>query len=311
MKLLHGDCLGLMSTMPDGSVDMILCDPPYGTVKGMELCDAWKGATNWDNAIKPEDLFNAANKVLRTGGCLCLFSQEPYTSKLITEAHGNLPFSYRSIWKKENFANYFSVKVAPVNYFEDIVFFFKKYDTKAENPIREYAKKIMQAISMKSSEITEVLGHMGADHFFRINSTQFGLCTEKTYNELIEKFGLRNMIFFKEYSELQEINSKFNRRFNRRFNLEGKKYKSNILEFRKDYGGLHPTQKPVALIEYLIRTYTNEGETVLDNCMGSGTTGVACLNTGREFIGIEKDDKYFTLASERIEQHTPQLKIAI
>jgi DNA modification methylase len=103
--------------------------------------------------------------------------------------------------------------------------------------------------------------------------------------------------WFKPYAELEEIN----RRFSRRFNLpEGQKYKSNVLQYRKDYTGHHPTQKPVALMEDLVKTYTDPGETVLDFTMGSGSTGVACANTGRRFIGIERDDKYFAIASERI-----------
>jgi site-specific DNA-methyltransferase (adenine-specific) len=120
------------------------------------------------------------------------------------------------------------------------------------------------------------------------------LCTEKTYNEFLKFYGVSD---FMPYSELMEID----RRFARRFNLpKGQKFKSNVLSYRKDYTGLHPTQKPVALLEDLVKTYTNEGETVLDFTMGSGTTGVAAKNLTRNFIGIEMDDKYFEIAKERI-----------
>lgn len=109
--------------------------------------------------------------------------------------------------------------------------------------------------------------------------------------------------WFKPYAELEVAHLRFNRRFNRRFNLpEGKKFKSNILQHKKDYGGLHPTQKPIALMADIVSTYTNSSDTVLDFTMGSGSTGVACGNEGRNFIGIERDDKYFDIAKSRIDQ---------
>jgi site-specific DNA-methyltransferase (adenine-specific) len=126
---------------------------------------------------------------------------------------------------------------------------------------------------------------------------QFGLCTEKTYNELISMYSIGEQEWFKPYSYLTEVN----RKFNRKFNLQGKKFKSNVLSYKKDYQGLHPTQKPVLLLEDLIKTYTNESETVLDFTMGSGSTGVACKNLNRKFIGIEMDEGYFNIAKNRIE----------
>jgi len=294
--LYEGDCLEVMKTLPEGSIDMILCDPPYGTVKGLSL-DGWENqTTEWDTAIQPEVMFENANRVLRMNGALVLFSQEPYTSRLITEAHNNLPFSYRCIWLKDHFANSLSCKKAPVSYFEDIVFFFKKYDTLAQHPLREYALKVINFIGLTLKEINSQLGHRKAEHFFYVDTTQFGLCTKPVYDELTLKYGLNTQEWFLSYEKLETIN----RRFNRRFNLEGKKFKSNVLSFKKDYGGLHPTQKPVALFEYLIRTYTNEGDTVLDNCAGSGTTAVAAENCGRNSILIEKEPKYCNIIRERM-----------
>ena len=136
-----------------------------------------------------------------------------------------------------------------------------------------------------------------ADHFFRIDSTQFSLCTEKTYNELISVFGINEMQGFKEFKELEKINSVFNSVFNLE---QGAKFKSNVFQYKKDYNGLHPTQKPVALLEDLIKTYSNEQDTVLDFTMGSGSTGVAAKNLNRSFIGIELDKNYFEIAKERI-----------
>ena len=146
-------------------------------------------------------------------------------------------------------------------------------------------------------DVNKALGHRRAEHAFYIDTMQFSLCTEKTYRELIDRFGIDQMKGFKPFEECEEIE----RTFKRTFNLpKGQKFMGNVLEFRKDYQGLHPTQKPVALLECLVKTYTNPGDLVLDNCMGSGSTGVACVNTGRKFIGIELDEQYFGIAKQRI-----------
>jgi len=304
IKLIHGECLAEMDKLIEQgvTVDAIIADPPYGTVKGIgdgDVSHGMKGNVSWDETINHEAMLDKCNKLLRTNGALILFCQEPYTSKITTETHGNLPFSYRMTWLKDHFANSLIAKKAPVNYTEDICVFFKKYDTLSQHPLRDYAKKVMDFIGLNLKEINSDLRHRRAEHFFYVNSTQFGLCTEKTYNELTEKYGLDSLDGFMTFDELSVIN----RAFSRAFNLPaGKKYKSNVLEYKKDYTGLHPAQKPVALIENLVKTYTNEGDTVLDFTFGSGTTGIACQNTGRNFIGIERDDKYFKIAQERINE---------
>lgn len=191
--LMVGDCLERMKEIPDGSVDLILTDPPYGTAGGMgkgEERYSRIASAEWDNAISPHSIFEECNRILRTNGALILFSQEPYTSRLITEAHGNLPFSYRLMWLKDHFSNSLLVNKAPVSYFEDLVVFFKKYDTLAQHPLRDYAKKIMEYIGRNLKQINTDLGHRRAEHFFYVESTQFGLCTEKTYNQIISHYGL-------------------------------------------------------------------------------------------------------------------------
>lgn len=297
IQLWQGDCLELMKQIPDGSVDAVICDLPYGTVKGAAL-DGWtKESTYWDDRIDHQSLLDEYNRVLRPNGALLLFGQDPFTAKLMTETHGNLPFSYRYTWLKDHFANPLMAKKAPVNYTEDICVFFKKYDTLAQHPLRVYSTSIMEFIGKGLKEINQELGHRRSEHFFYLDSTQFGLCTEKTYNELIAYYRLDDMDGFKSYAELKEID----RRFARRFALpENSKFKSNVLQYKKDYGKLHPTQKPVKLLEDLIATYTESGDTVLDNTMGSGTTGVACKNLGRKFIGIELDPHYYQIAEQRI-----------
>lgn len=303
INLLHGDCLELMKDIPDGSVDMILTDPPYGTIKNAPK--NWtvgnKASYGWDNAVNPEDLFGVANRILRRNGKLVLFSQEPYTSRLITEARPNVPFSYRMIWEKDHFANALLANKAPVSYYEDILVFSKAYDHEALHPLRAYFKMVMDYIGLNLKQINSKLGHRRAEHTFYINSTQYGLCTESVYNELIQVFNIDKMQGFKTYTELKLIDDQFKKDLPSTFNLwEGNKYKSNILKYKKDYDGYHPTQKPVLLLEDLIKTFSNEGDLVVDLTMGSGSTGVACVKTNRNFTGIELDDKYFEIAKRRI-----------
>ena len=296
-----GDCLERMKEIPDGSVDMVLTDPPYGTMKNAQL-DGYKNnktswdtlKTSWDTLIDQEKMLEECNRVLRVNGSLLLFAQDPFTGDLMTKQHGNLPFSYRMTWLKDHFANALIAKKSPLNYTEDICVFFKKYDTLNQHSLREYSRKLISDSDTNLKKINEDLGHRRFEHFAYTDSTQFGLCTEKTYLQFLDFYRVKK---FKPYSELVEIN----RRFARRFNLpEGQKFKPNVLQYKKDYTGLHQTQKPVALLEDLIKTYTNEGETVLDFTMGSGTTGVACKNMGRSFIGIELDEEYFKIAQDRI-----------
>lgn len=306
-KIYNEDCLEGSERIPSGSVDLILTDPPYGTVKNAPK--NWtvgnKASHGWDEAVNPEDLFGVANRILRRNGKLVLFSQEPYTSRLITEAHPNIPFSYRTIWEKNDFANALLVNKAPVSYYEDILVFSKTHDTDGIHPLREYFTKVLKHIGKGLKQINDELGHRRAEHSFYISSTQFSLCTETTYIELIEHYGIDRMDDFISYEELAEIDRKTkDEHFSSVFNLwEGNKYKSNILKYKKDYDGYHPTQKPVLLLEDLIKTFSNEGDMVVDLTMGSGSTGVACKNTNRNFIGFELDETYYNIANERIAQH--------
>lgn len=295
-KLMKGDCLELMKDIPDGSIDMILSDLPYGNIKGMVLKGWDKKTTSWDEKLDEEKLFAEYERVLRRNGIIILFSMCPYTSELRSGKHENIEFAYPLIWRKNHFASPLSAKKAPVSYFEDLSVFYKVHDSQLLNPLRTYARDLMNYMGITKKEIIGEIGQK-ADHFFRADSMQFSLCTEKTYQELIERFHIDRMDGFKTFSECEEIE----RTFKRTFNLpKGKKCIGNVLEFKKDYQGLHPTQKPVALLEYLIEIYTNEGDTVLDNCMGSGSTGVACINTNRRFIGIELKEEIFEIAEKRI-----------
>jgi len=309
IKLIKGDCIEEMKKLESGSVDLVLTDPPYGTIKGLGGdIEKYKLLSNstWDETLDTKEMFKECERVLMEKGILILFSQEPYTSKLITEAHLNLPFNYRMIWLKDHFANALISKKAPVSYFEDILVFSKKYDTRNQNPLREYATKVIKYIGKKLKRINFELGHRRAEHFFYLESTQFKLCTEEVYNELTLRYNLKEMEGYKEFLILKEINNKYEVTFNLQ---DGEAKKSNVLQYKKDYGGLHPTQKPVELLKDLIKTYSNEGNTILDFTMGSGSTGVACKETNRKFIGIELDEKYFKIAEERINKTGEQTKL--
>ena len=299
MKLYKGDCLIESDKIESGSVDLILTDLPYGNMNtdgGRKL-----GINGWDLAIEPKKVYDIANRILRKNGKMVLFSQEPYTTKLITEAIPNIPFNYRATWEKDNFAVALGANKNIVSFTEDILVFGKKHDTEAIHPLRPYFKIVMNFIGLNLKQINSKLGHRRAEHTFYIDSSQYGLCTEKTYLELIDVFGINQVNEFKEFAELKEIDNEFKKKFASTFNLwEGKKYKSNILKYKKDYNGHHPTQKPILLLEDLIKTFSNENDLVVDLTMGSGSTGVACKNTNRDFIGIEMNEEYFKIAEQRI-----------
>ena len=298
IELMQGDCLEVMKEIPDGSVDMVLTDPPYGTAGGMGKGEErYKrlAESSWDLTIETVEMFEQCNRVLRTNGALILFAQEPYTSRIITQAHGNLPFSYRMVWLKDHFANCLVANKAPVSYTEDVCVFRKRYDTTASHPLLGYFHQADERAKKAGIRWNEILGNGMASHYFT-KGVQFCIPTASNYKNL-QKTG-----FFEiPYCEVLRVDKEYRDMFKVVFNLDvGQKYKSNVLKYKKDYGGLHPTQKPVALMEDLVRTYTNEGETVLDFTMGCGTTGVACKNLGRDFIGIELDQNYFDIAEQRI-----------
>lgn len=295
INLMQGDCLERMKEISNASVDLILTDPPYGTIK-----DLFKNAS-WDTVIDIDKMYKEADRILRKNGRLVLFCQEPFTSDLLNKSIPNLKFNQRIIWEKNTSGNMLFAKKACVNFFEDILIFNKVYEYEALHPLREYFKRVLDFIGLNRKQINEKMGDRSSEHTFYINSTQFGLCTESTYNKLINVFEINKMEGFKVFSDLVEINKAFNNKYKIVFNLKnGEKYKSSILKYKKDSGGYHPTQKPVLLLEDLIATYSNENDTVLDFAMGSGSTGVACKNTKRKFIGIELDEEYFNIASERI-----------
>lgn len=241
INIKQGDCLELMKEIPDNSIDMILCDLPYGTT-----------ACKWDSVIPFEPLWEQYNRIIKNNGAIVLFGNEPFTSMLI---NSNLKgFKYRWDWNKKIPSGMGYAKYRPMQQTEDIAVFSLNGERTKYNP-----QMIKRDIPIKSGGNTKQAG---------------------VYNDF------KCMGEGKEYKKTYDY-----------------KYPVTLIEFDKiRRGGLHPTQKPVPLLEYLIHTYTNEEETVLDNCMGSGSTGVACANTNRDFIGIELDSHYFSIAKQRINE---------
>lgn len=236
VNLYKGNCLELMKNISDKSVDMILCDLPYGTTK-----------CKWDIVIPFEELWEQYNRIIKDNGAIVLFGNEPFTSKLICS---NLKgFKYRWDWNKKIPSGMSYAKYRPMQQTEDIAVFTKKGEKTKYIPQMIRREKPIKGGGMKESESASSIG----------------------YKPLKKTYEFKNPITLLEFDKIRK-------------------------------GSLHPTQKPVELLEYLIKTYTNENEIVLDNCMGSGSTGVACINTNRKFIGIEKDKNYFDIAEKRIKE---------
>jgi len=229
MKLYNADCLSILPSLKDNSIDLILTDPPYGTTQ-----------CKWDSIIPFEPMWNELKRIIKDNGCIALFGSEPFSSAL--RMSNIKQFKYDWIWKKTNVMGFLNAKKRPLKETEIISIFNSKI-YKPQN-----LQKNLKGKNRKGKN-TDVLGKYEA-----INNSEFT------------------------------------------------NYPKTIIKFKSERG-LHPTQKPVALLEYLIKTYTNENDTVLDFTMGSGSTGVACKNLNREFIGIELDKQYFEIATNRINEN--------
>lgn len=317
IKLLKGDCLIESDKIENDSVDLILTDLPYGTVKDIKNVNhGMSGKCEWDVVIDTDKIMKLANRILRKNGKMILTAQQPLTNELINKANVNVPFNYSMIWEKDHFANALTAKKAPLNYYEDVLVFSKnhpKHDNTGNNPVRDYLIQEKKKTGLTNKQLNNLFSDYTnkegnrdrsvLEHYW--GKAQFTFPTKDIYENVLQPTGFFN----KPYSYIEEIGKPYRLMINdllnnenpSTFNLwEGNKYKSNILKYKKDYNGHHPTQKPVLLLEDLIKTFSNENDLVVDLTMGSGSTGVACLNTGRNFIGIEMDEAYFDIANERI-----------
>jgi len=310
--LYKGDCLIESDKIESGSVDLILTDLPYGTMKGINEEFVGYGRKNhdghlWDNVIDTNKIMKLANRILRKNGKMVLFAQDPFSTELKTKSLPNIPYNYSMIWEKNDFANALLSKKAPVNYYEDILVFSKKACYEAIHPLKEIFFKIYQKHSKEDClNAMRTSGRFSSEQSINFhtsikfgygNGMVFELMVEDLFNHVKKTIDIPYT-----YRELKQIDNQFKKKFASTFNLwEGKKYKSNILKYKKDYDGHHPTQKPILLLEDLIKTFSNEGDLVCDLTMGSGSTGVACKNTNRDFIGIEMSEQYFNIAQKRID----------
>lgn len=241
IDIKQGDCLELMKEIPDKSIDMILCDLPYGTTHN-----------KWDMVIPLDKLWEQYKNIIKDNGAIVLFAQMPFAATLVN-AESKL-FRYEWVWHKTMATGFLNANKMPLRAHENILVFYKKLPT--YNPQKTKGKPYVKGWMNHHTD---------------------------NYGEQV-----------KTWAE----------------NKSGDRYPVDVIKFSNgNHKSIHPTQKPVDLLEYLIKTYTNEGETVLDNCMGSGSTGVACLNTNRNFIGYELDTNYFNIAKERLEQHENKITI--
>ena len=237
MQIYLGDCLAVMKDIPDGSVDFICVDPPYGTTK-----------CAWDIIIPFDELWNEYHRVIKPNGAIAIFGQEPFSSLLRCSNLKEYKFDW--YWEKERLTNISQVKRRAGKTIETISMFYSKQPT--YNPQMQI--------------------HDGPPRSNKVKRGKLGSLVDAQEKRTYE------------------------------YHDTGLRYPTQVLRFRRDCltCNLQDTQKPVALLEFLIRTYTNPGEVVLDSCMGSGSTGVACLNTGRRFIGIEKNTEHFSIAQHRL-----------
>ena len=327
LKLYKGDCLEIMSNIPDKSVDLILCDLPYGLSK-----------CSWDTIIPFEPLWKQYRRVLKINGTAVLFGNQPFMSDLVNSNKSE--YSHTWYWKKNNVTGALFAKKMPMRCIEEVAVFrcnaAGKNNVGLHQNLRDYFFAELEKSGLKRKDVDKILNSSMSSHYFT-RGQQFAIPSKENYEKLQAATGC----FKRPYEDIKTEydGGSVKRGFNFTYNPQGVRkrdkprikvehennqssvyssvkpktytmtmtgYPKNLLEIdglnpsAKDR--LHPTQKPVELLEYLIKTYSNEGETVLDNCMGSGSTGVAAINTNRKFIGIELDEKYFNIAESRLKK---------
>ena len=248
ITLIQGDCLIEMQNIPDKSIDMILCDLPYGTT-----------ACKWDTVIPFEPLWAQYKRIIKDNGAIVLFGSQPFTSALVMS--NPTLFKYQWVWVKSKKTGFTNGKNRPLSQHEDVLVFSKANVANGSKIMMKYNPQGLQPIGkVIKGDKNKSIGDTNGQKYYRPSQS-------------------------KDY--VREFTN----------------YPTTVLSVASEGKIMHPTQKPIELMEYLIKTYTNEGEVVLDNCMGSGTTAIACINTNRNYIGFELYQTYFNLANERIEKH--------
>ena len=315
IKLIQGDCLEKMRDIPDGSVDLILTDPPYNIKKAD--WDKWKCKHQYAEWLV--DVFALARKKMKDNGSFYFFHNDflqiVNIQNLITEKT-DLVFKQLITWNKkyegvynEGFLQGFIVPEGLRNYQQmtEFILFYTLQDETGlktimldENnftTLREYSKTVKEFIGLSLPEINKRLSHRKSEHFFYFNSTQWGIGLESVYDEMVRAFSVEKMDGYRTYESLRQEYESL------RYTFNNQKTHHSVWNYPIAKKQGHITPKPVDLIENILKHSSNEGDVVLDCFMGSGSTGVACVNLNRNFIGIEKDDKYFEIAEKRINEN--------
>lgn len=248
IKLYNGDCLEVMRSIPDKSIDLIVCDPPFGTI-----------ACEWDNIIDFKELWSQYERIIKDDRAIVLFGSGQFTYKLIS-SNEDL-YRYKWIWYKTKRGNFVNANNRPMTAYEEIMVF----------------SKAATANGSKTKMLYNPQGLIPKTTVRHDNGSRFGTMAGKRPSH--------------QETTISEYTN----------------YPCDVLEFASESSPQHPTQKPIPLIEYLIRTYSNEGDTVLDNCAGSFTTAIAAMNANRNFIGIELEKKYFNIGVERVKNRAAQI----
>lgn len=320
-NLLQGDCVEQLKTLPDQSVDLVLCDPPYAVTDAV-----------WDKPLQWPEVWEQYARLVKPTGNILLFSSNKFTIDLISTAPRL--YRYRLVWVKNIATNFLSAYLQPLRVYEEICVFasdayINQGNTGRNNELREYFFNERERTGLKSSEIGEIIGSKNMTSHYFTRGKEFNIPTRERYEKLQAATGC----FPRSYDEIKEqwdkesnrtIHPCYNPQGVRKmerpiihkgqkaalYGLSGLPYVQQNTGFPRDViyfdaapicNREHPSEKPADLLEYLIKTYSNPGEVVLDNCMGGGSTGEAALNTGRKFIGIEIDAGFFETAKRRIE----------
>lgn len=313
-KVYNEDCIKGMKNIEDNSIDFILTDLPYGVT-----------ACKWDSVLPFPSLWEQYNRIIKDNGVIALFSIQPFTTKLIQSNLNN--FRYCWYWKKNNKTGFAFAKFQPMRCIEDICIFYAEKGNEGKHiELRKYLFDELKKSGLKRAGVDKLLENSMSSHYFT-NGKQFAIPSAKDYKKLQSTgyFQRPYEDIKKEFAAQQKsatptYNPQGVKAFNKFVNRKGKgsvysmdkkphfqkytNYPVHLLQFDNEAASnknrLHPTQKPLALCEYLIKTYTDEGETVLDSCAGSGTTLIAAKNTGRKYIGFETDPHYYNVCIGRL-----------
>ena len=321
-KLYQGNCLEVIKNIPNKSINLVIIDPPYNI--GKDKWDKWETVNAYVEFMG--QVFKECERVLKDNGSFYFFHNDfLQIVELQNWINKNTDFVFKQLitWNKTSFKKFAWTNRDPEkckdrNWFPNVEYCLYytfqdetglskvMLDVNNFKSLRDYSKQIQDYIGLKLKQINTTLGHRRAEHFFYHSSTQWDLCTEKTYNELIKMFNIDKYEGFKPYEELRQEYEELRQEYEElRYTFNLKEVQDNIScvweSNSTNSGKLHSCQKPLDILEKIIKTSSNEGDIVLDCFMGSGSTGVAALNTNRRFIGIELDEKYFNIAKDRLE----------